>query len=121
MDLTLRSGEKIDNNLSVAAIDAAIRSIDSVLIPRGNKKTKLALLKNLVVDELQYLGLWGALPDWRQIQRIPEAGLRAEIVKLHGIPAGDRRVLCNQLEQLNHTLNLGLPERIAQGTFGTLP
>ena len=121
MDLTLRSGEKIDNNLSVAAIDAAIRSIDSVLIPRGNKKTKLALLKNLVVDELQYLGLLGALPDWRQIQRIPEAGLRAEIVKLHGIPAGDRRALCNQLEQLNRTLNLGLPERIAQGTFGTLP
>jgi len=74
-----------------------------------------------VVDELQYLGLWGALPDWRQIQRIPEAGLRAEIVKLHGIPAGDRRALCNQLEQLNRTLNLGLPERIAQGTFGTLP
>ena len=45
MELTLRSGEKINNSLSVATIEAAIRSIDSAVVSRGNKKDKLALLK----------------------------------------------------------------------------
>ena len=84
MDLTLRSGEKINNSLSVAAIEAAIRIIYSAVVSRGNKKDKLALLKNMVVEELEYSGIWGALPDWRQIQKLPEDILCAEITKLGG-------------------------------------
>ena len=54
MELTLRSGEKINNRLSVAAIEAAIRSIDSAAVSRGNKKDKLALLKSMVVENTLY-------------------------------------------------------------------
>ena len=121
MELTLRSGEKINNSLSVAAIEAAIRIIDSAVVSRGNKKDKLALLKNMVVEELEYSGIWGALPDWRQIQKLPEDILCAEITKLGGTPCEGRRFLCNQLENLNRTLNLGLSERFAQGCLDPLP
>jgi len=66
MELTLRSGEKINNSLSVATIEAAIRSIDSAVVSRGNKKDKLALLKNMVVEELEYSGIQGGCSDTEQ-------------------------------------------------------
>ena len=75
----------------------------------------------MVVEELEYSGIWGALPDWRQIQKLPEDILCAEITKLGGTPCEGRRFLCNQLENLNRTLNLGLSERFAQGCLDPLP
>ena len=45
----------------------------------------------------------------------------AEITKLGGTPCEGRRFLCNQLENLNRTLNLGLTERFAQGCLDPLP
>ena len=109
--LTLENGRTL-SSLTKSNLESAILELQSdVTLPR-RKNDVLALLATLVKNELGRRSTFGLLPDWRAINSLIVAALRAAISERNGSTIGTKAVLCRELERLNREA-LGLSPRIS--------
>lgn len=113
--LILPDGTQISRGLTVSRLDKEIS--DRGETPAGTKEDKVKKLTSLIAQELGNFGQHGSLPDGRRIHTLTVPMLRSEILSLKGNTDGSRNILLKELEHLNRTLNLNLPDKdIAQAT-----